>query len=223
MKQKLSIMVLVTIVAATAGFIGYSSSSGEVNTISSTPLATNALLSGHLTLELRDSNGNLKAIRETDNVVTRDGMNCVSRAIFGAALGVGSVGTNVCIGALTAPFTVIALGTTNTAETSADKVLAAETSAAGLAASRGTVVFTNSTGLSGGVGSAAKVVITKAFTNTSGGTVNVVEAGLFNDTAASTNGMFARKTFTSIAVANSDQLTVAWTIQMGNTTSFLPQ
>jgi hypothetical protein len=175
-----------------------------------------------LVLEVRDQDGNLKDYKQSDNVITNTGENCVSKAIFRPSLYRTGTTNAVCTGAITQPFAYIALGIGTTAEAPTDNNMETQTSATGLGIALGSITFTNSTGAGSGTNGAAKVVIARTFTNTSGGTVNIAEAGLFNDTASSTNGMFAHKVFTPIAVANNDQLTVTWTINFGNTTSFLP-
>lgn len=217
MVHKTSIMALVAIVAVATGLVGYfSTTSAEVSP--ATSFATSGLLSGHLTLEVRDSDGNLKAYRESDNIIVANAEDCVSRALFapaGYSAGSGSSGTH-CIGAISQPFAFIALGTGSTAETNADNDMQAQTVATGLAITLGTITQTNSTGAAG---QSASTLISNAFTNTSGGTVNVSEAGLFNSTDTATNGMLAHKVFTAVSVANGDQLTVNWTVNMGNTTS----
>lgn len=219
MVQKASTMALVAIVAVAAGLIGYFSTTTEVSP--ATSFATSGLLSGHLTLEVRDADGNLKAYRESDNVIVANAENCVAKAIFApdrySAGGSTAGASDHCSGAITQPFAFIALGTGTTEEQNADNDMQAQTAATGLEIAAGSVTQTNSTGATG---NAASTVIAKTFTNTSGSTVNVSEAGLFNSTASATNGMLAHKVFAAVAVAQNDQLTVSWTVNMGNTTTF---
>jgi hypothetical protein len=218
MKDKLSIIALVAIVAVSAGLIGYTSTSGEVSP--ATSFASSALVSGQMTLELRDSEGNLKAYRQTDNVITRNGEDCVAKALFAPDRynsGGSSSGTT-CVGAVTVPFTFIALGTGTTTETNNDSDMEAQTAVSGLTILPGTATFTNSTGGTGQGTGASVVSITKTFTNL-GSSTNISEAGLFNGTTATDNGIFAHKTFTAVTVATNDQLTVTWTINIGNSTT----
>lgn len=218
MTNKLSIIALVAIVAVSAGLVGYASSTSEVVS-PATSFASSALVSGQMTLELRDSEGNLKAYRQTDNVITANGENCVAKALFAPARytagGVTSGGT--CVGAITVPFSFIALGTGTTQEQNTDNNMQSQTSVSGLGIASGTVTFTNSTG-SGTPSTASVVSIAKTFTAGAGPT-NISEAGLFNGTDGSLNGMFAHKTFTPITVNNGDSLAVTWTINIGNSTS----
>lgn len=220
MVHKTSIMALVAIVAVATGLVGYfSTTSAEVSP--ATSFATSGLLSGHLTLEVRDSDGNLKAYRESDNVIVANAENCVSKALFAPtrySAGGSTAGlTDHCTGALTQPFAFIALGTGTTQEQNTDNDMQTQTAETGLAIAQGSITQTNSTGATS---NAASTLISNTFTNTSGGTVNVSEAGLFNSTDTATNGMLAHKVFAAVSVANNDQLTVNWTVNMGNTTSF---
>lgn len=182
-----------------------------------------AYMSGHVTTILTDSEGNVKEYRQTDNVITNLGENCVAKILFqddGAGAGLGSgTGTSVCVGSLNQPYTVIAIGTGTTKANGTDTSLGTELSGSGLSSGRATMTWgsggaQNSTGTAGD--SQAKVILSKTFTNT-GSSVQVSESGLFNDTTASTNGMFARQNFTAIGLGNGDSLTVQWTISIGGT------
>jgi hypothetical protein len=219
MVHKTSIMALVAIVAVATGLVGYFSTSAEVSP--ATSFATSGLLSGHLTLEVRDSDGNLKAYRESDNVIVANAENCVSKALFAPArysAGGSTAGaSDHCSGAITQPFAFIALGTGTTQEQNDDNDMQAQTALGGLEITLGSIAQTNSTGA---LDEAASTLIEHTFTNTSGGSVNISEAGLFNSTDTATNGMLAHKVFAAVSLADDDQLTVKWTVNMGNTTTF---
>ena len=214
MKDKLTIMVLFAIVATTSGLVGYTFSTSEEVKQAGTSYAMNGL-SGHLTVEARDSDGNLKAYRQTDNVITVTGENCALRALFSPTSLATTSGTTVCTGGLTKGFSFIELGTGTTFEQSTNGALVTPITDSGLAITGGSLTWTNATGSD--LTDAAKVVIAKSFSVT--GTKAVTEAGLFNDTASATNGMFARKTFAPVTVNNLDTLTVSWTIYVGNATA----
>ena len=184
--------------------------------------ANGAYMVGHVTTILTDSQGNVKQYRQSDNVVTNNGENCVLRMLFqaGASRGAGS-GTGACTGTLTNPWDVIAVGTGTGKANGTDYVLGTELTANGF--QRGvatTKTWTNSSG--NGATSSAQIVLAKTFTNT-GTSTQVAESGLFNTTSASTNSMFARQNFTAITVANGDSLTVQWTINVGGTQFNLAQ
>ncbi|MFM8659104.1 MAG: hypothetical protein ACKOCQ_04120 [Candidatus Nitrosotenuis sp.] len=78
-----------------------------------------------------------------------------------------------------------------------------------------TVTWSNNTSTT--ATNAASVVLSKTFTNGAPTSQTVSESGLFNSTADGTNAMFARQQFTAITLANNDQLTVQWTINVGGT------
>ena len=215
MKDKLTIMALFAIVGITSGLVGYTfSTSEEVSPATSYVISG---LSGHLIVEARDSDGNLKAYRQTDNVITNVGENCALRALFSTGSFGTGVGSLVCIGAMTKPFTTIQLGTGTTFEQDTNTNLVTPITDSGLDILNGlgSVVWNNATGVD--LTDAAKVVISKTFSVT--GTKAVTEAGLFNGTDIPTNGMFARKTFAAVNVNNLDTLTVSWTIYVGNSTA----
>ena len=217
MKTKLSIIALVAIVAATSGLVGSTfSTSEEVN--QATSFVTSPLITGHLTVEARDSDGNLKAVRTSDNAIVRNGEDCVAKALFGAGnLGTASLG--YCRGAVTQPFTYIELGSGTTQEQAGDNALQTPTAVSGLVlASVGGGTISSWTNSTGAVSNGAIIVVSKTFTAGSAATIS--EAGLFNGSSSSTNGMFAHKVFAPITLATNDQLTVQWTITLGNTTSF---
>ena len=219
MTNKLSIIALVAIVAVGAGLVGYASSTSEVVS-PATSFASSALVSGQMTLELRDNEGNLKAYRQTDNVITRNGEDCVAKALFAPDryTSGGSGGTATCVGGVTVPFTFIALGTGTTTETNDDTDMQSQTVVSGLGIAAGTATFTNSTGGTGQTTGASVVSITKTFTAGAGPTT-ISEAGLFNGTTTNDNGIFAHKTFTGIVVNSGDSLAVTWTISIGNSTT----
>ncbi|HXG74546.1 MAG TPA: hypothetical protein VNK44_06995 [Candidatus Nitrosotenuis sp.] len=184
-------------------------------------------MTGHVETILKDSNGDIIGYRQSDNVITNGGENCVVKLLFqddGAGAGLGSAtGTNVCTGSLNQPWHYIAIGTGSTAANGTDARLAAETGAAGLGRGIATTkTYSNSTGTS--ATTSASITLEKTFTNNSGGTITITESGLFNETSDSnTDSMFARQTFSGIAVNNGDSLTVRWTINIGGTQFALAQ
>lgn len=214
MKNTITLVVVATIVAAGTGFLGFSFASNQSNP--NQPLVTSAIMNGHLELVVKDADGQIKAYRQSDNAITTKAENCVAKLLFkGPSSGTGAG----CTGAITNPFTYIAVGTGTGSETNTNTDLGTELASSGLSrALATTVTITNST--TGGTGSSsASVSISKSFSVS--GTQTVTEAGLFNDTLANANtdAMFARKVFSGVTVNNGDTLTVTWTINIGNTTT----
>ncbi len=201
--------------------------SGLIGQKSVDNLNTGAYMMGHVETIVRDTDGNIKEYRQSDNVITNNGEDCVVKLLFqddGAGAGLGSnVGTNTCVGSLNQPWEYIAIGTGSVNANGTDTDLGAETAASGL--TRGvatTKTYSNSTGT--GPTSASSITLERTFTNNSGGSVSVTESGLFNETSSSsTDSMFARQTFSGIAVNNGDSLTVRWTINIGGTVNALSQ
>jgi hypothetical protein len=154
---------------------------------------------GHLELVATDSSGNIKAYRQTDNIVTGVGKNCVALRLFGAngtdPTGCGGTGN-------TAKFTFIGIGTGSTAEAFTDTGLGTPG-----ANNRGpaTAVGVNQNSTATPYSSIQKTL-------TSNSTQSIAESGLF-DVGGTTGGhMFARKTFTAIPLNSGDSLTVTWRI-----------
>ena len=160
---------------------------------------------------LKDSHGNIKQIATNHNKVVTHGENCVAKMIFGQSGG-DEAGTSVCVGAINSGFNVIQLGESATAVSDGDINLVDPADEAGLSGpQQGSITWTNSTN-----GSFSTVVISKVFTNT-GSSETINEAGIFNSTTSSTNGMYARVTAPSpFVVANGDTLTVNWTFETGS-------
>jgi hypothetical protein len=200
--------------ANASGLIGFKSTDNKAQ--------AGAYMTGHVETILRDADGNIKEYRQSDNLISNTGENCTLRLLFGTTQGSGT-GTNVCTGALTSPWHVIALGTGGATAVNGTQVgLTTETAVSGLGRSIATTkTWTNSTA-SASTGS-AQIVMAKTFTNGSGGTVTVSESGLFNSTSIAGSGMFARQTFSGIAVNNGDSLTVQWTVNVGGTSYTLQQ
>jgi len=197
------------------------------NLLSATPLDNVATsghdgmkMYGHVTIAVKAPDGTVKAYRQTDNLITDDGANCVGKLLFGGG-STGGRGTAsaaatgpVCVGALTAPFNYIGTGSGTTAADKSQAKLVTENNANGLTRQIGTITYTNDTA-SGASSAVQTIAIAKTFSVTGAGG-NVAEAGLFNDTFANaaTSGMFARQTFSNIALASGDSLAVTWTISI---------
>ena len=156
---------------------------------------------GHLELVATDSNGNIKAYRQTDNIVTEVGKNCVGIRLFGA----NGTGATACGGATnTVPFTWIGIGTGSTGETVTDTALGTPNGN-----NRG---FQSAVGINANATASPYSSIQKTLTSNS--TQTIAESGLFDSVGAAGVGghMFARKTFTGIPLNSGDSLTVTWRI-----------
>jgi len=236
-RQSKTILSTVMIAVAAAGMLGGYAMSNTAFESQINAATNNAFLNGHVALTLTDADGNIKDYRQTDNLITTTGENCASKHLFstsaGSARNTGVLqnSTSGCYGAVTSPFTVIAIGN-NTGSTSVGsgniQLDNEHIGVSGFERATGTTVtFTNATSDVGATngGNAAKVVITKTFTNNNVGSATVNESGLFNATSGaadneatrlSTSAMFARQTFSVITVSSGDSLTVEWTVNIGS-------
>lgn len=226
MNQQYTWIVFGTILVVAGMVGGYGlSKSFFVGTESVQPMTNAGFITGHIELVAKDKDGNIKAYRQTDNLITNNGQNCAAKALFSvftANTGGLSNATNRCVGGVTKPFTVIAIGTGSGQVNKDNTQLTTESSGNGL--TRGqidtAITWTNSTGSgTSNSGVFARALLQKTFTLTAG-SATVTESGLFNDTSASASGMFARQTFTGIGLTTvGDALTIKWTIDIGGTTT----
>src|SRR6185312_2626834 len=212
MQLRKSIGLYGAIIALSVGVLGVygfqSFNLGESQT-SSTNLESSHI-GGHVTMFATDPDGRITAYRQSDNIVVSQGEDCAAKALF--TLTTGSY--TDCTGAITGgSFTVMALGTGTNGNSRSDLNLNAETAATGLAR----VAASQVNATVAPAGGTSKVSLLNTFTNTSGGTVTITEAGLFNSTTKTTDGMFAEEPISpSIALNNNDALTVKWTISLAN-------
>lgn len=213
----------VTFAVVAAGMLGSNLLTAQPSGIVAQDTSSSAGMNmiGHVTTIVTDANGNIKSYRQTDNTVVNNGKDCVTKLLFGGGStgGRGVAGLATCVGALTQPFNVIAVGNGTGAVTPAttDFRLAKEAGggSTGLARQTGTITYTNATG-----SASSTVLIQATFGPLSGqrsaGT-QVTESGLFNSTTdnSTTGGMFAHQGISSIALNNGDSLTIKWTINTG--------
>lgn len=212
MQLQKSIGLYSAIIALSIGVLGVygfqSFNLGESQT-SSTNLE-GSHVAGHVTMFATAADGRITAYRQSDNLITDQGADCVNKALFAPSSGI----TTTCSGS-PGTFNVIALGTGTAGTSRADLALGTETSATGLARATGTTNATSDSATSSS--GSSKVSVQNTFTNTSGGTVTITEAGLFNSTNKNIDGMFAEEPISpSIALNNNDALTVKWTISLTN-------
>ena len=155
---------------------------------------------GHLEIVARDADGNIKAYRQTDNLVVTNGLEAAAERLFGANHATSSATIDV--------FDTIGVGTDNTAVVAGDEDLTAQ---------RAGKLEDSSVATSGTNGAIIEVTFPAAGSGSlqnATGTSAIVESGLFDSAlnATSASNMFARQVFTAINVGESDTLTVTWTI-----------
>ena len=177
-----------------------------------------ALLTGHVTYTVKDIDGNVKEIRQSDNQIVNSGENCISKIMF---KGASSTGNTVCVGATSDPWTSIRVGIGGGGAgpdpaSQAQRYLlsdATKLSGTGLDGKVGAVTWTNSSG--DGSSSVASVSIVATFTNDSGSSQDIDEAMLSNSTSNNTGPGLAIQDFTAITVGTSETLDVQWDMTIG--------
>lgn len=199
----LAVFAIVATAGTLTSFNVFSTPSSSLDTQSSDNSGGMKML-GHLEIVAKDPNGNIKAYRQTDNLVTAVGKSCVGVRIFGANN--TNATTSTCGGYRnTGKFSIVAIGTGTAAESVASTGLTANFENGG----NGTTGLMNSTTGTPAIYS----VIQRQFT--ANASASIAESGLFDaggNGFAASGHMFARKTFTAISLNNLDTLTVTWRI-----------
>jgi hypothetical protein len=164
---------------------------------------------GHIVLVAKDKDGNIKAYRQTDNIVVNNGLNATVNDLFGTSTLVTTDGT---IG----KFNYVGVGTGTNAAAYNNVALQTIQSSKQL----GTVTpigESNSPALGDGMGaSIAATWSAGKLNNNTGSPVSITEAGLFdtqvNSTTGTTSNMYARQQFSAISINSGDSLSVTWKI-----------
>jgi hypothetical protein len=139
-------------------------------------------VAGKLSIVLTTADGVVKDSKELDNLIVQVGKNYLAGGV---------------IGALTQPFSYMALGTGATSPTTGDTALQAQVARQAFTTSSVSAnVATVSTTFGAGVGTGA-----------------LTEAGIFN--AAAAGVMLSRVVFSTVNKASTDVLTITWTITIG--------
>ena len=191
--QKNVALVLLGIVAISSG----GAYAVMQNTQAPTLQAESGHVLGHIQMVLTDADGNVKAYRQTDNLVVTEGRNTVSDLTFPIPAG-GNNGN-----ATDNKFSWVGIGTGATAPAAGD--IGEQTLIAGC----GRVQDAAVTGVSPG-----QATVDATFSGAQCA-ATVTESVLSNSgtgAAANAGEILARQTFTGIAVAAADSLTVTWTI-----------
>lgn len=191
-----SLSAVVSVLLAT-GALSFATQNTEPTTYEQTGFV------GNVVLVQKDADGNIKAYRQTDNIITNVGKSCAAMELFGQTT-TNTTGSQQTMcgggGANSGLFNYVGIGTSGTAEGAGDTSITG-----GLTRAQDTGV-----GLVNSSGTYA-IIQPAAFT---GIAATIQEAGLFDAGGTSGNHMFARKTFTSIVLTASDSLTVTWRISL---------
>lgn len=198
-----AIMLGVVLTVGTIGMMGILPNTQE-NVANQEARNDAANITGHLIITVHDTNGNLKAYRQTDNVIVDVGKNCAPVLLFGATSPNPGCYTG---GAVGSAYNIIAVSSTTSDPAVTATTLPGEIIGNGLTRAAATSVTVTTLAS----GSASETTILKAFTvSGTGGTP--ASAGLFNNDG--TSKMFAGKAFTPVSVIAGDTFTVTWKIQL---------
>ena len=238
MNSKTTIIGLVAAIAVLSGAMGLSVTSGGFGDakIAQSTIPATGMLMGQVMIEAHNENGELIAYRLGDNEVVDGGEQCILKMLFASTGGLTAgntdgrgeyVSDDVCTGALTGAWDVIAIGvgTINVGGAAAHDLLSglevecnaivnagATTCLADAQlkrASATTKTWTNGTGDTN-----TEIVLAKTFT--SGTAATITESGLFNSTTIGSGGMLSHRTFSAVTLASGDSITVTWTFTVGD-------
>ncbi len=154
---------------------------------------------GHVTVQLIDEDGNVKAYRQTDNQLVEEGMGVLCGQLFTGVTGCTNTG-----GAMSH----MQIGTSGAATSSVPTAVLTDIGACARDA------FDSAAGVVSTVATLAQVVVTvkSTFAGSGGCVGDVAEVGMHNDPTKATGEMLGRNTFTPVTVGASDSLEITWDI-----------
>ena len=199
MNRNSSIALLGAVLAVSVGLMGTSGVFSMPNSVATSESNTDGgKLLGHLTVTVKDPQGNIKAYRQMDNTVVNTGKICTIAAAFGTPASSCAVAPG--------GFQYIGVGIGATSEQTSQTQLTTEQ----VRNARSTVTTVNATGATG-----AQVVQSATFgfgTNN----LSIQESGIFDNANIGSGHMFSRKLISPTVNVNiGDTLTVTWTITAG--------
>lgn len=198
LNRNLAAILLVAVAASTGGAFAFM----QTDQVAPQTQGDSGGVLGHIEIVVKDADGNIKAYRQTDNLIVGNGLNFTSNRLFGTTHDVDK--------ASTANFNFIGVGTGVTAVADTQVDLGSVASAHRLA------TVTNQATLSGtpDIIGAQLQATWPANRITNSSTVTITESGVFDAVGNGTanSNMYSRQTFTGIAMNPADSLTVTWTI-----------
>lgn len=206
--RNLTMILIGVVVMSTSGVYSLTQSAQTTQTNSGT--TEQPVILGHIVAIVKDQNGNIKAYRQTDNLVVSNGLNSTINALFGSGTQTISSGT------FPSTFKYVGVGTDNTAAAHAQLGLVAQRGLKHI----GTV--TAITVANGDTGEGAQIQANWGagiLANSSSTSTTIQEAGLFDSTAngTTTSNMYARQVISpGISMGTADTLQVTWKITFGH-------
>ena len=195
-QRSMAMILMGVVVMSTSGV--YSLTQNVQTTQAGSLAPESPVLLGHIVAVAKDQNGDIKAYRQTDNLVVSNGLNATSNALFGT-----TQTTTTTVGT----FKYVGVGTTGGSVNYKDTTLNAQ---------RGSHLSGTVTNIQagGGTGMGAQIAATwpaGRLANASSTTTTINEAALF-DGGNGTN-LYAHQVISpGIALGTADTLTVTWQI-----------
>ena len=238
MNSKTTIIGLVAAIAVLSGAMGLSVTSGGFSDskIAQSTIPATGFLMGQVMIEAHDEDGELIAYRLGDNEVVDGGEQCILKMLFATTGGLTDATTDgrgeyasddVCTGALTGAWDVIAIGVGTVAiadaaahdllsglEVECSAVLQAKTTTCLADSALKRALATTKTWTNGTGGTDTEIVLAKTFTSAT--VASITESGLFNSTTIGSGGMLSHRTFSAVSLTSGDSITVTWTFTVGN-------
>ena len=227
MKQGTTVLALLGVAIISAGLTFVVSQNDATPNLSAPLPKAGSFVNGHITVYLHDENGNLKAFRESDNMISNRGLEVMLKQVFGNSTAASTDGLNTFNitstgGTLAGTVKTISLGTGGeTAALQHQQGLSARVFT-GTCANK-TMTFKLSDGGANAHPQTGKKLVVVGNTTFSGGGADtcagssVDEVGLFTSQTGSSGAMFARQTFSALTIGASDTLTINWDIQFQDT------
>ena len=198
--KKLLVAMIGVIIAVGVVSVSYAmDNTTNMTTLSVSPLKSAAGMLGHVTLTAYDENGNIKAYRQLDNVITNQFDECLTELAFTVTSG------NTCTETV-GMFNTIVLGTGTPSTAESATTLASYVANANAATGFTTAVMSAATGSNG-----ATLLITSDFALGTAATVSEAALQAGSDTTGAAVEAAIRG-FTGIPLGASDTLKVEWTI-----------
>ena len=186
MKSQLAVIITAITISSLATFAFTTMGPSGDNSLKSA-----AAMLGHITLTAYDENGEIKQYVQTDNVIVNSGDDCIVEAILGASGGCANPSN---------AFTFVHLGTGASTMTEGSTLTE-------MTWNRQTAGSPNAiTAASGASGASSTVSATFQDVSTT-----ITEAALINS-SGSAGDILAIQDFADIALGETDDLTVQWTI-----------
>jgi len=191
-----AIGAIVVAFALVLGTVAGSTSLTPISAASQDPMQ----MTGHVILTVTDAYDNIKAYRQTDNIIVHNGMDCSADLLFGQT-------TGLCTGE--SVWTFIAIGSDDTSLSNTQSGLISEITVS--TPNRGGAI-TNEQAAATTVG--AKKTIEQAFAITASDTVK--EVGLFDIVTQNGGNMLSRLLISpTIPVLSGDTVTIKYVVEVG--------